>query len=240
MQTHWVFNDCPEGVKEQIRAYWGAKQPRLEKLQKGTPQAVSEEAAEESFPASDAPAWTVATGIGSPSRKGSAAGPASLPQATTRQTTLSQGTRGEHDALLVAMHRLEAALAAAAPGREQAWNARVLKDLGGVQECLAQHVTSAEAPDGLLAEIDLTWPTLVHRVDQLRREHADLLQQAAALRRRVEEYWCVEWTTEVDGRPETADIRQQAARLLGALRDHQAREADLIFETFYTDIGAGD
>jgi RNA polymerase sigma factor (sigma-70 family) len=32
MQTHWVFNDCVEGVKEEIRAYWEAKQPRLEKL----------------------------------------------------------------------------------------------------------------------------------------------------------------------------------------------------------------
>ncbi len=32
MQTHWVFNDCAEGVKEQMRAYWEKKQPRLEKL----------------------------------------------------------------------------------------------------------------------------------------------------------------------------------------------------------------
>lgn len=32
MQIHWVFNDCPKGAKEEIRAYWEAKQPRLEKL----------------------------------------------------------------------------------------------------------------------------------------------------------------------------------------------------------------
>jgi RNA polymerase sigma factor (sigma-70 family) len=32
MQPHWVFNDCPEGIKEQIRAYWEPKQPRLERL----------------------------------------------------------------------------------------------------------------------------------------------------------------------------------------------------------------
>jgi RNA polymerase sigma factor (sigma-70 family) len=32
MQTHWVFNDCPEGLKEQFREHWEEKQPRLEKL----------------------------------------------------------------------------------------------------------------------------------------------------------------------------------------------------------------
>lgn len=209
-------------------------------LEKDRPQAVIDEAAEESFPASDPPAWTAATGIGGSLHVVPAAEPARSSEPTVRQTTLSQETRGEHDALLVAMHRLEAALAAAAPGREQAWNARVLKDLAGVQECLARHVTSAEAPDGLLAEIDLTCPTLARRVEQLRREHADLMQQAGALQRRVEECWCVEWAPGVDGRPETADVREQAARLLSALRDHQAHEADLIFETFFTDIGASD
>ncbi len=173
--------------------------------------------------------------------------PVNLPHLTERQATLSRQTRGEHDALLEAMHRLEAALAAAAPGRQQAWGGRVQDDLRLVHEALARHVDSAEGSDGLLAAIDLSRPALVRRVDRLRREHADLLQQANDLRRRVERLCSVEWTAyeacladEVLDDPDAADIRRQAAQLLNALRSHQAHEADLIFETFYTDIGAGD
>lgn len=166
---------------------------------------------------------------------------------TLRQATLSNETRGEHDALLVAMHRLEAALAAAAPGRQQAWGARVQNDLRLVQEALARHVASAEGSDGLLASIDLSRPAIVRRVERLRREHADLLQQANDLQRRVERLCSVEWTAyeacladEVLDDPDAADIRLPTAQLLSALRSHQAHESDLIFETFYTDIGAGD
>jgi hypothetical protein len=211
-------------------------------------ETVIEEASEESFPASDAPAWTPVTGIGSPPHAAPTTEPAgSPPHPTARQATLSEGTRSEHDALLIAMHRLEAALAAAAPGREQAWNARVQGDLRLVQEALARHVASADGPGGLLAAIDLTRPAIVRRVERLRREHADLLQQANDLQRRVERLSSAEWTAyeayladEVLDDPDAADIRRQAVQLLNALRSHQAHEADLIFETFYTDIGAGD
>lgn len=111
---------------------------------------------------------------------------------TPRQTTLSRGTREEHDALLVAIHRLEAALAAAAPGREQAWGNRVRDDLRLVQEALERHITSAESLDGLFAEIDLT-PHMTHRVEQLRNDHAKLLQDVSNLQEELEKFWCVEW-----------------------------------------------
>jgi hemerythrin-like domain-containing protein len=156
----------------------------------------------------------------------------SLPH-PARQDDVARQTRQEHDALLAAMHRLEAALAAAAPGRERAWNARVLEDLRAVRACLARHVESAEAPGGFFAEVDLTRPTLARRVGRLRREHADLLHLAAAFQRQVEHHG-------PDERPDFADIRRRATGLLEALRQHQAQEADLIFETFFVDIGAGD
>lgn len=150
-----------------------------------------------------------------------------------RVETVARQTRADHDALLVAMHQLEAALAAPAPGREQCWNDRVRENLAGVQSALERHMASAEGEEGLFAEIDLARPSLVRSVERLRREHVDLVQQAEALRRQVIHYGPEEL-------PAFNNIRQQAARLLEALRHHQAREADLVFESLFTDIGAGD
>jgi hemerythrin-like domain-containing protein len=153
--------------------------------------------------------------------------------ATRRQQEVTRQTRGEHDALVDAIQDLEAALAAAAPGRERAWNQRVIEELRVVVDRLAEHVRSADGPDGLLAEIDATRPTLLHRVERLRREHANLLQQARALQRQIEHHG--------DGEePNFQDIRQRASWMLNALRHHQAVETDLIFESWFTDIGAGD
>jgi hypothetical protein len=156
-----------------------------------------------------------------------------LGMATERQQNLMHQTRFENDALLEAMHALESALAAAAPTREQQWNERVTISLRPVRETLTRHVASAEEPGGLFEEIDVTRPTLARRVEQLRRDHAELLSQAAALQRMVEGYG-------PDEAPGYHDIRDRAASLLGALRRHQAAETDLVFESFYTDIGAAD
>lgn len=113
----------------------------------------------------------------------SAEQPTVTPSASqARRETLAQQTRREHHELLEAIHQLEAALAAAAPGREQDWRHRVTETLQAVSNLLAQHISAAEAPAGLLAEIDTLRPTLLQRVERLRQEHADLLQQTKALR----------------------------------------------------------
>jgi hemerythrin-like domain-containing protein len=149
------------------------------------------------------------------------------PIATPEQQRAAARTRDEHDALVHAMQRLEAALARPAPGRETAWNARVAETLRAVAEALAEHARSAESEDGLLGMIDLRF------ADPLRREHAALVRRAGALRDRIEP------------RPGGAafgfeETRRQAQILLNALRRHQALEADMIFESFTVDLGAGD
>jgi hemerythrin-like domain-containing protein len=191
---------------------------------------VVEEASEESFPASDPPGWTPLTAIGPPAHPEP---PANPPAQSRRKGGVTEQTRAEHDALLEAMHGLEAVLASPAPGREKQWTRRVRANLDAVSDALARHVASAEEPEGLLAAIDLTRPTLVHRVERLRDEHADLRQRVRALQMQVEHHGA-------DEVPSFSDIRQRAAWLMSALRHHQAVETDLIFESLATDIGVGD
>lgn len=147
------------------------------------------------------------------------------------QRELSKRTRAEHDDLLVAMHHLEAALASPAPGREEGWANRVASALPRVCELLRTHVESAEEGDGLCAELLSARPELGYRIEQLRTEHARLLDQAAALGSVVQK------GAESAG---FADVRQEAASLLAAIRRHHANEVDLIYECFCTDIGVGD
>jgi hypothetical protein len=158
---------------------------------------------------------------------------ADVPAVAAAGGELSRQTRQEHDALLRVMHRLEAALASPATGREHHWNRRVLARLRELRHALSRHTASAEAADGLLANIDPTRPTLARHVEQLRRQHPLLLTETCALLGRVRDATIRECYN-------CHEVRRQAATLLGAIRHHQALEADLIFESFYTDIGTGD
>ena len=153
--------------------------------------------------------------------------------ANSRQEALAQETWAEHDALLIAIHSLEAALAAAAPGRERLWARHVAEMLKGVADALAEHIASTEDPDGLFAEIDDTWPTMAYHVERLRREHSELIEQARALALRVE--YSVKHEM-----PDFHDVRRRAALLLTELRHHQAAETDLIHKSFFVDLGVGD
>jgi hypothetical protein len=154
-------------------------------------------------------------------------GLAGAPAIATSDQRAAAQTRQEHDALVQAMQRLEAALARPAPGREAAWNERVAETLRTVAGLLAEHVRSAEREDGLLGVIDLRF------ADRLRSEHATLARRADALRARVERR-PREAAVDVD------QVRRYAERLLNALRRHQALEADMIFESFLIDLGGGD
>ena len=137
----------------------------------------------------------------------------------------SEQTSGEHEALMHALHLLERALASAARGREHAWRRRALAELAAVAESIEKHCASAEAPGGLVAELEQALGRS-HELTAALRDHDELRKHAGAL------------LSETEG--EAAHLRERASELAQALRRHLAREADLVYETFERDVGVGD
>jgi hypothetical protein len=135
----------------------------------------------------------------------------------------------DHEEILSAVHRLEAALASPAPGRETAWKHRAGAALVGVLDSLNVHRESAENEGGVIAEAE----ALLGRPPALaaaRNQHVQMLKEGGEL------------LADIEGRCDDPKlsceaVRDRAWRLASALRNHQALEADLILEAFDLDIG---
>jgi hypothetical protein len=149
--------------------------------------------------------------------------------------------------------RLLQAVAEAIPGRERDWARRVRAALAGIERALQHHAAVAESPDGLFTGVDLTRPTLMRRVTELRREHGHFLKEVHALQNTMEEAaQAFEPYAEFAGAPQALPepavetvpdfgaVRQRVEQFLAALKHHTDAEADLVFETVSTDIGVGD
>ena len=120
--------------------------------------------------------------------------------------------RADQDRTLAAMHELEAALGAAAPGRESSWRAAVLAALVVLDEATDDEGANASNPDSLLSDIKRTQPRLRTRVRGLRTQYAHLRQTISSIR--------AELAKPDDDGTDFADVRQRLAWLLTALR-HQ-------------------
>ena len=132
--------------------------------------------------------------------------------------------RLDQDRTLTAMHRLEAALSSAAPGREPSWRTDVAAALAVLDAATADEQRNAAEPDSLLSDIARTQPRLRNRVRGLRATYQQLRDTIAAL--------STEMTQGSDG-PEVDDLRRRLAWLLTAVRHQRARESDLIYEAYY-------
>lgn len=96
----------------------------------------------------------------------------------------------DQDRTLEAMHRLEAALSAAAPGREQRWREDVVDALGTLEAATAEEAENAERPDSLLSDVARSQPRLRNRARALRLQYRQLRDAPGSLRQ------------EIDGHPE--------------------------------------
>lgn len=141
--------------------------------------------------------------------------------------------RTQHVRLVFAMHRLEACLGNAAPGRESDWQGEVQNALDLLIAAMKESRECVLRDDGLIEEIKLEKPFLVKRIKNLRAEFDGLFNQALALQDQIKD---ASETQQIG----FADLRQRMSWLLSALRHHQAKEADLVYEAFNVDIGVGD
>jgi hypothetical protein len=156
-------------------------------------------------------------------------------------------SRKKEDALGLSLEPLRQALATKVPGRERDWAYAVEEALTHVEAALREHRAAAKAPDGVLAEVDETRPTLARQADELRGDHDDLLKGVITLRQEARKA-AAAFDPSADRpaqRTETgvmnfADIRQRAELLLAGLHKNKHAETDLIQESINTEIGTGD
>jgi hypothetical protein len=148
------------------------------------------------------------------------------PDALTEEQQGRIKQRGaDQDRTLLAMQQLEAALASAAPRREQAWRDEVRRTLTVLGKTAAEEADNAAQPDSLLSDITRTQPWLRNRARGLRLHYRQLRDNIAALQDELDHPAgpAVDYT----------DIRQRLAWILAGLRHQQARESDLIYEAYY-------
>ncbi len=137
--------------------------------------------------------------------------------------------RSDQDATLAAMHELEIALGAPAPGREEAWRDNVLVALDILDRAISYEQRNADEPDSLLSDLARTQPRLRNRVRGLRTQYAQVRRIVAALHHEL---------SLPEPQPDFADIRRRIAWLLTALRHQRGRESDLIYEAYYDSFNA--
>jgi ATP phosphoribosyltransferase regulatory subunit HisZ len=138
--------------------------------------------------------------------------------------------RADDDRTLAAMHAVEAALAAAAPGREPAWRDALVTALATLEQATGDEQANADEPDSLLSDIARTQPRLRTAVRGLRAHYRQLHAAVASMRADLDDPDALV----VD----FADIRQRLGWVLAALRHQQARESDVIYEAYYEAFNA--
>jgi hypothetical protein len=143
---------------------------------------------------------------------------------TLGQRAAMSARQADQDRTLAAIHDLEAALAAAAPGRKGSWRDAVRGALEVLDHAATDEEANAAEPDSLLSDIARNQPRLRHRVHGLRAQYRQVRETIAALRPEFEQE-----PSELD----VADMRQRLAWLITALRHQRARESDLIYEAYY-------
>jgi len=158
------------------------------------------------------------------------------------QSSEKEGIKG--DALDLSLEYLRDTAAKEVPGHEREWSESVEEALGLLEAALRQHRSAAKSPDGPLAEVDETWPTLARKADHLRIDLDKSLGEIVTLRKELKRIadsfqpgtGAPRQTLKTEV-PEFTAIRQQVNGLVDRLEQDKETEARLVLDSIDTDIG---
>ncbi len=131
-----------------------------------------------------------------------------------------------HDAIVA----LEAAIAAPSPRPE--WAEHVHDALVEVGAAFERHIAAVEGPGGLFEEVTAAAPRLANALDRLRREHQEIRAAITA---------ALDAVRITSDRPLSSDDGREAAiAVIDRLMRHRQHGADVVYDAYAVDIGAGD
>jgi hypothetical protein len=152
------------------------------------------------------------------------------PTTSTTFNSRAADVREERRIALHALHVLEYALSAPAPRRHRTWLHRVATAIDALHAALQTQLHTDGLPMGLLDEIALSNPSYLAPIQRLRQDVFDLTIAVASLREQIE------LDPAIENDPD--DVRNRLAALTQQFRQHQAREADLVYDATGLDIDA--
>jgi hypothetical protein len=138
--------------------------------------------------------------------------------------------RAQHDALRRLRHALDDATTAPSMDHED-WAGHLSRVLTKLGRIFGKHVSETEAPDGSLDEIVQIKPHLQSRVRKIMDEHVSLRCRIDQLNEAVKVCGITDETIE--------DLRIEAGNLADAIRLHQAKGVDLVYEAYLREEGVG-
>ena len=130
--------------------------------------------------------------------------------------------RSQRAVALHALQVLEYALTAPAPRRHRTWLHRVTTTLEALRSALDIQLHAHQDSIDLLAELALSEPDYARPIERLRQELLDLTIAVASLREQIEPDPAINIDPD--------EIRARLAKVANQFRQHQAVEADLVFQ----------
>lgn len=148
-----------------------------------------------------------------------------------RNTEILGRIRIQRDELYESILGLERALSAPSRDRAPGWAERVSGELKHLDRALEKHITATEDPGGLFADVMEEAPRLARAISVLREEHGSVRSML------------VDALDRIDAVQDSTGVTETRTRLLGlinALLEHRHHGAELVYDAYDVDIGAGD